>query len=75
MQEYSVGDFVLMGGDIPAMAVTETCNQTNSRNTRQSNSTENESFSASNNSLLEAPHYADPPEFNGKKPPEVLLSK
>ncbi len=69
-EELSIGDYVLTGGEIPAMAVTDAVCRYVSGVINQS-SLEQESFSAGN---LEYPHYTKPQEFMGIKVPEVLLS-
>ena len=66
----SVGDYVLSGGEIPAMAVTDSVVRLLPGNLREG-SAEDESFE---NGLLEYPQYTKPAEFEGKKVPEVLLS-
>lgn len=73
-QEYSVGDYILMGGEIPAMILIEATARLIPGVLGNETSTENESFSPSNHGLLEAPHFTRPAEFEGKHVPEVLLS-
>lgn len=72
-EELSVGDFVLMGGEVPAMAIIEAVTRLVPGVVGNEESIQHESFSQSA-LLLEAPHYTRPPEFRGLKVPEVLLS-
>lgn len=74
-EELSIGDYVLMGGEVPAMVVLEACTRLISGVVGNEESIEHESFrSADPASQLEAPQYTRPPEFRGRKVPEVLLS-
>lgn len=70
-EEVSIGDYVLTGGEIPAMAMVDSiarlCDGVIS-----AESLENESFSGAG--LLEYPQYTKPQEFMGLSVPEVLLS-
>ena len=70
-QELSVGDYVLSGGELPAMIVLEAVARLLPGVLGNSESLDEESFSAG---LLEYPHYTRPEEFRGMKVPEVLLS-
>lgn len=69
-EELSLGDFVLTGGEIPAMAVTDAVSRYVD-GVIKGESLISESFS---NGLLEYPQYTKPQEFMGVKVPEVLLS-
>ena len=69
--EISMGDFVLTGGEIPAMAVIDSVSRLKKGVLGKEESFMEESFS---NGLLEYPQYTRPPEFMGKKVPDVLLS-
>ena len=69
-EELSVGDFVLTGGEIPAMVVTDAVSRY-VEGVISGASLEQESFS---NGLLEYPQYTRPQEFMGLKVPDVLLS-
>ena len=69
-EELSIGDFVLTGGEIPAMAVVDAVARyvdgvINGESLNQ------ESFASG---MLEYPHYTRPQEFRGLKVPEVLTS-
>ncbi|MBX7144592.1 MAG: tRNA (guanosine(37)-N1)-methyltransferase TrmD [Oligoflexia bacterium] len=74
-QEISIGDFVLMGGEVAAMAVMESCIRLLDDVLGNRESLTQESFGTSGEQpLLEAPQYTRPPEFMGKHVPEALLS-
>lgn len=68
----SVGDYVLTGGEIPAMIITDAVTRLIPGVLEKPEATEIESFSKENN--LEYPQYTRPEEFKGWKVPEVLLS-
>ena len=68
--EVSIGDYVLTGGEIPAMAITDAVTRL-IPGVISSESLESESF---NDGLLDYPNYTKPAEFRGMKVPEVLLS-
>jgi len=70
-EEISIGDYVLTGGELPAMIVTDTIVRLLPGVVGNKASTADESFSAG---LLEYPQYTRPAEYKGKKVPEVLLS-
>jgi tRNA (guanine37-N1)-methyltransferase len=70
-REISVGDFILSGGEVPAMAVMDAVIRLLPGALGDERSTEEESFSAG---LLEYPHYTRPREFRGMAVPEILLS-
>jgi tRNA (guanine37-N1)-methyltransferase len=70
-REISIGDFVVMGGEIPAMALIEATLRLVPEVIGNSESLSTESF---DHQLLEAPQYTRPPEFEGMLVPEVLLS-
>ncbi len=70
-EELSIGDYVLSGGEIPAMAIIETVGRLIPGVLGNENSAENDSFSSG---LLDYPHYTRPPEFRGMRVPGVLLS-
>ncbi len=71
MEEISIGDFVLAGGEVAAQAMIEACVRLLPRVLGASESTEEESFETG---LLEYPLYTKPREWNGRAIPEVLLS-
>jgi len=68
----SIGDFVLMGGEVAAMLVIEASLRLVPGVLGNSESLTMESFSHSN--LLEAPQYTRPPTYKGLTVPDVLLS-
>lgn len=73
--EISMGDYVLMGGEVPAMALCEAVLRLRDNVLGNPDSTRDESFSnARGEHALEAPHYTKPVEFEGLEVPEVLRS-
>ncbi len=70
-EELSIGDYVLTGGEIAAMAVIDACARRLPGVLGNESSALDESFEAG---LLEYPQYTRPPEFRGQAVPEVLLS-
>lgn len=70
-EEISIGDFVLTGGELPAMAVIDAVVRLLPGALGNEDSRQDESFSEG---TLEYPHYTRPAEYKGKKVPEVLLS-
>jgi tRNA (guanine37-N1)-methyltransferase len=71
-EEVSVGDFVLAGGELPALAVTEAVVRLVPGVLGDERSAENDSFGA--NGDLDHPHYTRPRVFRGEPVPDVLLS-
>ena len=71
-EEISIGDYVLTGGEIPAMVLIDSVSRY-VEGVISEESTSEESFS-NNNNLLEYPQYTRPEVFNGVKVPEVLIS-
>ena len=69
-EEISIGDYVLTGGELPAMVLIDSVSRYVNGVLKQG-STFEESFS---NDLLEYPQYTRPEEFLGEKVPEVLIS-
>ena len=69
-EELSIGDYVLTGGEIPAMAVIDAVSRYVDGVIKKE-SLDQESFSSG---LLEYPQYTRPQEFMGEKVPEVLTS-
>ena len=69
-EELSIGDFVLTGGEIPAMAVVDAVARYVDGVINNDSLTQ-ESFASG---MLEYPQYTRPQEFMGKKVPEVLLN-
>ena len=71
IEEVSIGDFVLAGGEIGAMALIEACARLIPGVLGCASSLGEESFE---DGLLEYPQYARPREFEGRAVPDVLLS-
>ena len=69
--EISIGDFVLTGGELPAMTVIDAVVRLLPGVLGQADSHIQDSFSTG---LLEHPHYTRPADFRGMKVPDVLLS-
>lgn len=67
----SIGDFVLTGGELPAMVMVDAISRMVPGVLTNDESGTTESF---HNYLLEYPQYSRPEEWHGKKVPEVLLS-
>lgn len=72
--EVSLGDFVLMGGEVAAMAVIEACARLLPGALGNASSTGVESFSDENAGGLEFPQFTRPAQFRGQGVPDVLLS-
>lgn len=70
-REISLGDFVLTGGEIPALALIDGVVRLLPGTVGKAESLVEESFEGG---LLEYPHYTRPPEFRGWQVPEVLRS-
>lgn len=71
VEEISLGDFVLAGGEVAAMALIEACVRLLPGVMGKAESASEESFEAG---LLEYPQYTRPAEWEGRSAPEVLLS-
>lgn len=67
----SIGDYVLTGGELPAMVMIDAISRLVPGVLNNSDSAETESFQ---DGLLEYPQYSRPEEWMGKKVPEILLS-
>ena len=70
-EEISIGDYVLTGGELPAMVLINACARYVKGVLGSEQSTDEESFS---DGLLEYPQYTRPREYLGREVPEVLLS-
>ena len=68
--ELSIGDFVLTGGELPAMVISDTIIRL-LPDVIKKDSYENDSFY---NGLLDYPHYTRPAEYEGLRVPDVLIS-
>ena len=69
--EVSIGDYVLTGGEIPAMVIVDAVTRLLPGSLGDDSSAEEESFSSG---LLEYPQYTRPKDFHGLEVPDVLLS-
>ncbi len=72
--EISIGDYVLTGGEIPAMAVVDAVARLAPNALGSETSAVHDSFSAISGGLLDYPHYTRPAEFRGWQVPDVLIS-
>ena len=70
-KEISIGDYVLTGGELPAMVMIDAVSRLIPGVLHNDTSAEFESFQ---DNLLEYPQYTRPEEWHGKKVPEILLS-
>jgi len=71
IEEISIGDYVLSGGELAAQVLIDACVRLLPGVAGNESSLAEESFAAG---LLEYPHYTRPREFEGRAIPEVLLS-
>ena len=69
-EEISIGNYVLTGGELPAMVIIDSVSRY-VKGVLNNESVKEESFS---NNLLEYPQYTRPEEFRAKKVPDVLIS-
>ncbi len=70
-EELSIGDYVLSGGELPALVVVDAVSRLVPGVVGDEQSVEQDSFSRG---LLDYPHYTRPAEYAGRTVPEVLLS-
>lgn len=70
-EELSIGDYVLSGGELPALVVIDAVSRLVPGVVGDADSVEGDSFSRG---LLDFPHYTRPAEFEGRAVPDVLLS-
>ncbi len=73
-EEISIGDYVLTGGEIPAMVLVDGVARHIPGVLGKEASADGDSFSASFGRKREYPHYTRPEVFRGKKVPDILLS-
>lgn len=73
-EEISIGEYVLTGGELPAMVIIDSVSRLIPGVLGKEQSHLQDSFSASLDRKKEYPHYTRPPVFKGKKVPEVLMS-
>ncbi|WP_428485638.1 tRNA (guanosine(37)-N1)-methyltransferase TrmD [Rhodopila sp.] len=71
MHEYSIGDYVLSGGELAALVLLDSIVRLLPDVMGAADSAAEESFSSG---LLEYPHYTRPAEWQGRRVPEVLIS-
>jgi tRNA (guanine37-N1)-methyltransferase len=69
--EWSIGDYVLSGGELPAMVLIDAVTRLLPGALGHADSAEEDSFSAG---LLDCPHYTRPEQYEGEAVPAVLLS-
>lgn len=70
-EEWSIGDYVLSGGELPAMVLVDAVTRLLPGALGHAGSAEEDSFS---DGLLDCPHYTRPEVYEGKGVPEVLMS-
>jgi tRNA (guanine37-N1)-methyltransferase len=70
-EEWSIGDYVLSGGELPAMVLIDAVTRLLPGALGHAQSAEQDSFTEG---LLDCPHYTRPEEFEGRRVPGVLLS-
>ena len=70
----SIGNFILSGGELPALTVMESISRLIPGVLENENATKIESFSDRDSEKIEYPQYTRPEDFMGLKVPEVLLS-
>ena len=73
-EEISIGDYILTGGEIPAMVFVDTITRLTQGVLGKNESLSEESFSKKLQRKKEYPHYTRPVEFKGMKVPQVLLN-
>ncbi len=77
LEEISIGDFVLSGGELPALAIVDAVARLIPGALGHEDSASEDSFSIKSdegNPLLDCPHYTRPREWRGRVVPDVLLS-
>lgn len=72
--QLSLGDFVLSGGEIAAMALLDAVARLQPGVLNDAGSHQEDSFNPALDGLLDCPHYTRPEEWNGVRAPEELLS-
>jgi tRNA (guanine37-N1)-methyltransferase len=72
--QLSLGDFVLSGGEIAAMALLDAVARLQPGVLNEAGSHEADSFNPAIDGLLDCPHYTRPEDWNGSRVPEELLS-
>ena len=74
LEDLSLGDFVLAGGELPALCVVEAVTRLLPGVLGDERSAEQDSFAARGGRILDTPHYTRPRVFRGHAVPDVLLS-
>lgn len=69
-EEWSIGDYVLSGGELPAMVIMDAVIRNIPGALGHEDSAQKDSFS---DGILDCPHYTRPEEINGQKVPDILL--
>jgi tRNA (guanine37-N1)-methyltransferase len=72
--QLSLGDFVLSGGEVAAMALLDAVARLQPGVLNDAGSHQEDSFNPALDGLLDCPHYTRPEEWNGLKVPQELLS-
>lgn len=70
-EEISIGDYVLTGGELPAMIIADSITRLLPGVLKKEEATLQESFE---DNLLEYPHFTRPNEFEGRRVPKILVS-
>ena len=73
-EEISIGDFVLTGGELPALIITDAITRLLPGVLGDEQSAHDDSFSPGMEGMLEHPHYTKPAVFEGMAVPDILLS-
>ncbi len=73
-REISIGDYVLTGGELPALIIADAVVRRLSGVLHNSDSADNDSFTELRGGGLDCQWYTKPPEYRGLEVPEVLLS-
>lgn len=72
--EYSIGDFVVTGGELPALLILDAVVRLQEGVLSAMESAETDSFGQSSGGLLDGPYYTRPREYRGFAVPDILLS-
>ena len=70
-EEWSIGDYVLSGGEVPAMVLMDALIRQLPGALGHKDSADQDSFAEG---LMDCPHYTRPEDYDGQTVPEVLLS-
>jgi tRNA (guanine37-N1)-methyltransferase len=72
--EYSIGDFVVTGGELPALLILDAVVRLQEGVLSTRESADTDSFGQSSNGLLDGPYYTRPRKYRGLAVPDILLS-